>query len=171
MKITQNFTLEELCHSDTAITLGLDNTPKKYQIEGLERLCKTILQPLRDVVGSPIKVLSGYRSPNVNKAVGGAATSYHLQGLAVDISLPNKSLHFDGLTIQPNMTLVYYILLLQLPFDKMILEYGQPDNPSWVHIQIAIQGNQPRNQIFRKELHKDYERIFPMDILKLSGAI
>lgn len=71
------FTINELTHSDTAVKLKLDNTPSKDVIYNLTKLVDTILDPLRELYGKPIRISSGYRSEKVNKAVGGSSTSQH----------------------------------------------------------------------------------------------
>lgn len=80
------FTLKELTHSDTALRLGLDNTPGVTASDNLIYLVEKLLDPIRERYGAPIIVISGYRSPAVNEAVGGVATSQHLRGEAADIS-------------------------------------------------------------------------------------
>lgn len=85
MQISKNFSLEELTFSTTAARRGINNTPDAKVTERLTRLCKDVLQPLREAYGAPIVVSSGYRCPALNKAVGGANTSQHLSGEAADI--------------------------------------------------------------------------------------
>jgi uncharacterized protein YcbK (DUF882 family) len=80
MQIGRYFTLAELTHSEMASRRGLNNTPPETAIENLRLLCAFVLDPLRELVGSPIIVISGYRSQLVNTAVGGAAKSQHLKG-------------------------------------------------------------------------------------------
>lgn len=87
MKITENFTLEELTRSDIAKARGIDNTPTALHVRNLERLAREILQPVRDRWGKPITITSGYRCPALNKAAGGVPTSQHLQGEAADICI------------------------------------------------------------------------------------
>ena len=80
------FKKEELIKSATATALGIDNTPTKEQAENLERLVHHVLDPLREAWQSPIYITSGYRSPELNRKVGGTKTSYHLRGMAADIT-------------------------------------------------------------------------------------
>ena len=89
MKLTKNFTSEELTASCTAKRLGLKNYPDSYVMGNLRRLCANILQPIRDEWGAPIIVGSGYRCTQLNAAVGGVVNSDHLYGCAADI----KTLH------------------------------------------------------------------------------
>ena len=82
------FKKEELSHSDTAVSLGIDNTPSKEHVANLERLVAHVLDPLRESWGGPICVSSGYRCPMLNKKVGGVEGSYHTRGMAADIYDP-----------------------------------------------------------------------------------
>jgi uncharacterized protein YcbK (DUF882 family) len=88
-QITKNFTLEEMTHSNTAVANGIKNIPNKEQIGNLETLAIKLLQPLRDIYGKPMAINSGFRNPQVNKLVGGVATSHHLVGKAADIRVDN----------------------------------------------------------------------------------
>lgn len=126
MKLSQNFTLAELSATDT----GLTNNPTADALPNLIKLTETILQPLRDMLGKPINVSSGYRSPDVNKRVGGEALSAHLTGRAADIWVAGMTPYQLAKFIQDS----------GLPYDKVIQE------PSWVHVQIAKEGNEPRGQ-------------------------
>lgn len=115
------FTIAELCASSTATAKGIDNTPTPGITQNLERLVANVLDPLREVWGKPIVVTSGYRCPELNKAVGGARNSHHMQGMAADISTGNKV---------DNRRLFQKILDLGLPFTQLIDEKGF----SWIHV-------------------------------------
>ena len=108
--MTKNFTLNEL----TITSSGLDNTPTQEHRERLKTLCVEVLQPLRDLYGKPIIVTSGYRSPKVNKAVGGVPTSQHSFGEAVDITTGTK----EGNKI------LYELIRDNLDYDQLINEYN-----------------------------------------------
>lgn len=129
--LSANFTLSELAVSQTAARNGIDNTPSQADQANLKHLCVTCLQPLRDRLGRPVVVSSGYRGPQVNLAVGGSKTSAHMFGRAADIHVPGMS----------NMDLMLFIHNMKLPVDQVIEEFG-----SWVHIGIADIGRTPRNQ-------------------------
>jgi len=132
MKLTPNFTLEELTHSETAIRLGLDNTPSKDVEANLVRLAR-MLEDVRKVLGRPIMVNSAYRSQEVNKAIGSKPTSQHCIGCAADIKVP-------GLT--PD-NIVKEILKTNIEFDQLIREFD-----SWVHISIPNKfADKPRKQV------------------------
>ena len=86
--LSKNFALEEFIRSNTAERMGIDNVPKDEKvIKNLRNLCLEILQPLRDYVGAPIHINSGYRCPELNEAVGGVKNSQHGRGEAADIRI------------------------------------------------------------------------------------
>lgn len=125
MKLTNNFTLEELTKSETALRKGLDNTPTVEVVENLKTLAEKVLQPVRDHFARGVKVNSGYRAPEINAAVGGSKTSDHCLGMAADIEIP-------GL---PNAELAEWIEA-NLEYTQLILEFyiqGVPDS-GWVHV-------------------------------------
>lgn len=115
MILTKHFTLGELTVTNT----GRDNTPGDSERAALQLLAERILQPLRDSVGVPVNVTSGYRSPAVNRAVGGSRTSQHLLGEAADIVVAGMS----------PRDVCQRIIDLGLPFDQLIQEFGR-----WVHV-------------------------------------
>lgn len=125
------FTINELSKSATAKRLGIDNTPDKKVSEEITKLINNILDPLREAWGAPLIVTSGYRSPKLNKAVGGAVNSQHKFGQAADINVlgdatkDNKSL-FDlaHKMIKEN----------KIKVGQLIWEYGDKEGPSWIHI-------------------------------------
>ena len=124
------FTLNELTASATAKRKGIDNTPDATVRANLTALVANILDPLREAYGKPIVVSSGYRSPKLNRAVGGAAKSQHVTGQAADI-------HTLSDTPADNKKLFDLIQSLKLPFDQLINEY----NFNWVHVSFS-----PRNR-------------------------
>ncbi len=129
MNLSQNFTLAEMCRSETAIRYGIDNTPDSVVTNNLRRLCTLILEPLRSAVGRPIRITSGYRSPKVNQLIGGARNSAHVFGLAADIEI-------DGLT---PLEVCREIKILRLPYDQTIHEFRE-----WSHVAIAQENVKPR---------------------------
>ncbi len=117
----QHFTIPELCRSSTASRLGIDNTLPPEVERALEALVDNVLDPLRRAWGKPITVNSGYRCPALNKAVGGAATSHHMRGMAADITTGDR--------VQ-NRHLFDLVRSLGLPFTQLIDE----SDFAWVHI-------------------------------------
>jgi hypothetical protein len=125
MQLTENFSLNEMIKSETALRLHMDNTPTEDVINNLRTLCEHVLQPLRTAYGRGIKVNSGYRAPEVNAAVGGSKTSDHCRGQAADIEIPGV----------PNYDLALYISQY-FYFTQLILEFYTPGVPDsgWVHV-------------------------------------
>ena len=130
MKLTKNFTLEEL----TITSVSGENNPSTVQIEALQRLAINVLQPLRDSFGQPIQINSGFRSEVVNKKVGGSPTSSHCKGEAADLSCSDNSA-------------IFHIIRKQLIFDQLIWEAGDDKQPGWVHVSYRESNN--RNQVLR----------------------
>lgn len=120
------FTIKELCRSNTATQYGIDNTPNDEVVGNLTKLVDNVLDPLRERYGKPIIVNSGYRSPELNRKVGGARKSMHMDGMAADIDTNN---------IQENRVL-FDIIKNNLDFDQLIWEKGG----SWVHVSYR-EGN------------------------------
>lgn len=122
MKLSKNFSLEELTKSDSAIRHGIDNTPPAEVIANLQALVDNVLQPLRDKFGA-IAVTSGYRSPELNKKIGGSTTSHHCLGYAADFEVLGMDNRELALYIRDN-----------LKFTQLISEFytGEPDS-GWVH--------------------------------------
>ena len=126
--ISKNFTLEEMISSATATERRIDNTPSEEVKENIQRLVDNALQPIRDMYGKPITVNSGYRSPELNKAVNGAKNSQHLTGCAADITVGSKA---------SNKELFGLILKRDIPFDQLIDESGY----AWLHISYKESDN------------------------------
>lgn len=119
------FTIQELTASPTARRKGIENTPDEKAKAALEKLVEHILDPLRVAWGKPIVVTSGYRSPKLNRAVGGAAKSQHCKGEAADIrTLSDRRWE--------NRQLFELIQKLNLPYDQLIDEYDY----DWVHVSF-----------------------------------
>ena len=119
MNLSENFTLAELTKTNT----GLPNNPTPVEIERLRLLCEKVLQPLRDEFGAPIIVNSGYRSQQVNKAVGGVPSSQHVRGEAVDIT---------GGSRERNKR--FFEILRTMDYDQLINERDY----SWIHVSYTI---------------------------------
>lgn len=117
----KHFSLRELTASATAGRLGIDNTPGPEARQNLTRLVENVLDPLREAYGHPITVTSGYRCPELNRAVGGAATSQHLAGEAADITAGGR---------EANRELYRLLRELDLPVDQAIDEREF----SWLHV-------------------------------------
>ena len=139
MKLTENFSLNELTKSQTAERKGIDNTPSAEHQENLKSLCEMILQPIRDHFGQVVSVSSGYRSPELCVAIGSSTQSQHAKGQACDFEIFGIS----------NKELAEYIDQ-NLDYDQLILEYwkGQAEpNSGWVHSSYTNGNN--RKQYLR----------------------
>lgn len=126
MKLSENFTLSEFTQSASAKRLGISNEPTPEVVANLQLLVTNVLQPLRTTLERSIRVTSGYRSPSVNKAVGGVKTSQHSQGMAVDIVVNGMTPH----------DVVQVLLDMNIEFDQAIQEFGQ-----WVHVSYNKDNN------------------------------
>ncbi len=125
MQLSKSFHLSEFVKSQTAQRRGLDNTPPAEAISKLTDLCINVLQPLRDYFARPVVISSGYRSQEVNRAVGGSRTSQHCKGQAADLEVPGIS----------NVEIARWIQH-HLNYDQLILEFYTPGQPNsgWVHV-------------------------------------
>ena len=139
MKLTENFSLNELTKSQTAERKGIDNTPSTEHQENLKSLCEMILQPIRDHFGQVVSVSSGYRSPELCVAIGSSTKSQHAKGEASDFEIFGVS----------NKELADYIDK-NLDYDQLILEYWKGEdepNSGWVHCSYTNGNN--RKQYLR----------------------
>jgi hypothetical protein len=140
MKLSKNLFLSEVIKSNTAIRLDIDNTPNAEHLENLKAIANNIFQPLRDYFDEPIGVSSGYRSPDLNKAIGGSKTSQHSKGEALDLDADI----FGGIA---NSEIFEYIKD-NLDFDQLISEYpNEAGEPKWVHVSYKKGNN--RKQILK----------------------
>lgn len=118
------FTIGELCKSDVAVEKRIANTPDNTTIERMQALMEQCLDKVREMWGKPIGVNSGYRSAELNRAVGGAKNSQHLRGEAADITTGTK---------ENNRKLFDLIVASDIPFDQLIDESGY----RWLHISYC----------------------------------
>ena len=132
MKLSENFTLQELIYSDTAVRMGIDNKPNDETVKNLKILCENILEPIRSHFKAPVVVSSGYRSEAVCLAVGSSSKSQHIKGQAVDFEIfgiPNKD--------------VTDWVVQNLDYDQCILEFWNDKEPNsgWVHCSYSKDNN------------------------------
>ncbi len=173
LPLSANFTLGELLRSETAerdenLKAEQEHPPDDILLS-LRYLAETALQPIRSLLGFPLRVTSGYRSPLLNKLVGGSATSQHCRGEAADCRLSPRFLHDESVTgvreevaarvreitgrplrpeVGPNFYLFAHVCLhlSELDIDQVIHEYGDGfGQPAWVHISTS--GRQDKRQI------------------------
>ncbi len=139
--ISKHISYKEATKSLTAIRLGLENKPNEYEISNMIGVAENIFEPLREWVNDPIKVNSFFRSIELNEAIGGSARSQHCQGRAIDID--------DTYGHATNAEMFNWIKE-NLNFDQMIWEFGDDENPDWVHISW-VSKDQNRNRCLRAE--------------------
>ena len=137
MKLTSNLNLAEVTKSATATRKGIANTPTATHLIALKEVATNIFQPCREHFGKPLAVTSGYRSEALNEAINGSKKSQHSKGEALDLDADV----FGGFS---NAELFNYIKN-HLDFDQLIWEFGNNNNPSWVHCSYKTQGN--RNEV------------------------
>ena len=133
MKLSKNLSLAEVTKSTTAKRLGINNVPDdEWVIQNLRQVAINVFQPLRDAFGCPIYVSSGFRCKLLNEAIGGSLRSQHIQGRALDLDA-------DVFGVCTNADIFRYILN-NLEFDQLIWEFGDQDNPDWVHVSFVRDG-------------------------------
>ena len=158
--VSKNFYLDEFTYSPTAIAGKIDNTPSFQQVENLRNVILKILQPVRDHFKRAVKIHSGFRSPKLNKAIGGATNSQHLNGEAVEFEIEGISNKLVGEWVADN-----------LPFDQVILEFYNPMegvNSGWIHVSLKRSGI---NRSYRLVAYKDgkttrYEKVSDFSKIK-----
>ena len=134
--VSKHISYKEGTNSITAIRRGIDNTPNDEQLANMELIAEKVFEPLREWVGGPIKINSFFRCPDLNKAIGGSRKSQHCQGQAIDID--------DTYKVVANSDMYNYIKN-NLDFDQLIWEFGDDDNPNWVHVSyVSKEGNRNR---------------------------
>ena len=133
--ISKHVSYKEGVHSNTAIRRGIDNTPNDEQLNNMELIAEEVFEPLRVWVGGPIKINSFFRSPDLNKAIGGSSKSQHCKGQAMDI---------DDTFGKATNAEMYHFIKENLDFDQMIWEFGNDDNPAWVHISYVSEDDNRR---------------------------
>ena len=126
--ISKHISYREGVYSITATRLNLDNTPNDEQLANMELVADEVFEPLRAWVGGPIKINRFFRSPKLNKAIGGSSKSQHCKGQAIDI---------DDTFGRATNAEMYHFIKEHLDFDQMIWEFGNDDNPNWVHVSYV----------------------------------
>jgi len=132
-KVGATLTLAECIKSETAIRKQIDNTPSQEHFEAMFLLATKVYDPLCKKLGAKLPFTSFYRSPKLNKAIGGSSTSDHAKGKAIDVDV-------DGMANITN-SVVFNAILNLLDFDQLIWEFGDDTNPAWVHVSYRKEGN------------------------------
>jgi len=139
MLLSKNLTLAEVTRSESAKRKGISNEPTAEHLENFKKLALHVFQPIREHFLVPIHISSGYRSKALNAAIGGASSSQHCTGEAIDIDM-------DGTSITNAQ--VFNFIKDNLNFDQLIWEFGTDKNPDWVHVSYESTGKQ-RKQILK----------------------
>ena len=126
--ISKHISYNEAVRSNTALRRGIENIPNDDQLHFMEIIAEKIFEPLRVYVGGPIKITSFFRCPELNTAIGGSKTSQHCKGQAMDID--------DVFGYKTNAEMYRYIKE-NLNFDQLIWEFGDDENPAWVHVSYV----------------------------------
>ena len=126
--ISEHISYKEGVYSRTATRLNIDNKPNDDQMRNMCLIAEEVFEPLRVWVGGPIKINSFFRSPELNKAIGGSTKSQHCHGQAIDL---------DDTFGRATNAEMYEFIRKYLDFDQMIWEFGDDDNPSWVHVSYV----------------------------------
>ena len=124
-RISEHISLKEGIKSHTATRLSIDNTPRDLDLINMKTIAEKVFEPLREFVGGPIAINSFYRSPKLNSAIGGSTSSQHCIGCAMDID--------DTYGYKTNEEMYHYIQE-NLDHDQMIWEFGDLNNPDWIHV-------------------------------------
>ena len=132
IKISKHISIKEATRSNTAERLGIDNFPNSPTLVNMQALAENVFEPLRKHFGHPIYITSFYRSPELNRAIGGSSKSQHCSGQAIDID--------DVIGSSTNADFFNYIKN-NLEFDQLIWEFGNDDNPNWVHVSYNADNN------------------------------
>ena len=137
--ISKHISYKEGVHSNTAIRRDINNTPDDKQLNNMKLIAEKVFEPLREWVGGPIKINSFFRSPKLNTAIGGSSKSQHCKGQAMDI---------DDTFGKATNAEMYEWIKENLDFDQMIWEFGDDDNPNWVHVSY-VSKDENRNRCLK----------------------
>jgi len=127
-RISDHISYKEGMHSNTALRRGLDNTPVPDQLKCMMDIGRLFFEPLREWVGGPIKITSMFRGEPVNTAIGGSKNSQHMKGQALDL---------DDVYGHKTNAEMYHYIKDNLDFDQLIWEFGDDENPNWIHISYV----------------------------------
>ena len=122
MNLSKHVTLAEFQDSSTATTHGINNKMNESQIASAKLLCENVFEPLRSYLNTPIKISSGFRSVQLNKMIKGSSTSQHTKGEAMDLQIGANG---------------FFFIKTKLDFDQLIWEFGNDENPQWVHVSYS----------------------------------
>ena len=139
MSISKHVSYKEGVYSRTAMRRGIKNNPNAEQMENMVAVAEEVFEPLRMWVGGPIKINSFFRSPELNKAIGGSGKSQHCHGQAIDL---------DDTFGRATNAEMFEFIKKYLDFDQIIWEFGDDENPDWVHVSY-VSPDQNRNRCLK----------------------
>lgn len=159
MEVSKYISLKEILKSNTAMRKGIDNTDITVkQLENFQKLGKDVFDPLREWVGGPVKINSGFRCPELNQAIGGAGG---LKGKSQHCANKGAALDIDDTFGHKTNAEMFEYIKNNLPFDQLIWEYGDNSNPDWVHVShVSIEEN--RKQMLQCSRVDGKTKYFPM---------
>lgn len=139
MKLSEHLELAEVIRSESAKRRGISNMPTEEHIKNLKLIAENVFEPIRANFRQPIRISSGYRSQALNAAIGGAMRSQHSSGEALDIDMEGTALSNKE---------IFIFIKDKLNFDQLIWEFGNKNEPDWVHVSYKANGQQ-RKQVLR----------------------
>ena len=150
--ISKHISYKEGVYSRTATRLNIKNNPNAEQMKNMVAIAEEVFEPLRMWVNGPIKINSFFRSPELNKAIGGSGKSQHCHGQAIDL---------DDTFGRATNAEMFEFIKKNLDFDQIIWEFGDDENPDWVHVSY-VSPDQNRNRClkaYKKSGKTNYEII------------
>lgn len=153
MEISKYVSYLEAVKSNTAVRRGIENTPNEQQLEAMRNVAVSVFDKVREKVGGPLAVTSFFRSPKLNKAIGGSGRSQHCRGEAIDIDC---DVFGNGKNSE-----VFKFIKEELDFDQLIWEFGNDEEPAWVHVSLKLNGQNRKSilKAVRREGKTKYVRI------------
>jgi len=148
-RISKHVSYREGVRSRTADRLGLENVPNTEQLKCMKEIAEGLFEPLRKWVGGPIKINSFFRGEPLNTAIGGSKRSQHMKGQAMDID--------DTFGYKTNAEMYHYIKD-NLDFDQMVWEFGDEDNPNWIHVSYVT--HRPNRKKLTVALRKNGKTVY-----------
>jgi hypothetical protein len=143
MQLSKHLSLAEVTRSETAKRKGVSNMPTPEHLENFKLLAEKVFEPIREHFKVPIHISSGYRSKELNKAIGGSSSSQHLLGQAIDIDMDGSA---SGVTNKQ----VFDFIIKNLDFDQTIAEFPKNGNLSWVHVSFSKKQNRKQILVAKK---------------------
>lgn len=146
-RISKYVSYNEAVKSQTAERLGIDNTPNAQEIKNMQFIGTRIFDRVRLFVGGFLFVSSFFRCKLLNMAIGGSERSQHCEGLAIDIDA--DVYQTNGKTNKD----IFYFILKNLEFDQLIWEFGDNNQPAWVHVSLRPDGKNRKQVLVAKKVN------------------